>query len=74
MLAAVAYTQLDDLRDLRAWKTGEQVADLTVGVVTRGVKKCRGQFHFKGLGALDQIHQWRLGDGYPSKQLCSGLR
>src|SRR5450631_279651 len=73
VLAAVANPQLDDLRNARAWKAGHQVTNLAVRVVAGGVDKRRRKFHFKALGAFNQVHQWRRGDGYPRKQFGGSL-
>ena len=73
VLAAVAQAQLDDLRDASGREPGDQIANLAIGVVAGGVEQRGGQLDFKRLGALNQVHQRRRGDGQTLQNLSGGL-
>ena len=57
VVAAVAQAEFDDLRDSGAWKGGDYVADLTVGMMAGPVEQGGGEFDFERFGAFDEIDQ-----------------
>ncbi len=71
--AAVAQAQLDDLVDAGFGQSGDQVADLPVGVVAGGVEQRRGQLDFKGFGAFDQVDHAELAGWASRRDFGGGL-
>ena len=57
--AAVAQAQLDDLRNARGGKAGDEVANLAVGMVAGRVEQGGGELDFEGFGAFDEIDHGR---------------
>jgi len=69
----VAQTKFDNFRYAGFRKSGDQVANLPIGVVAGRVEQCRCQFYLQRLGAFDQI-DYRSGcDGRSGEKFGCGL-
>ena len=74
VMAAMEQAELNDFSDARGGKAGDDVAHLAVGMIAGPVDQRGCEFDFQRLGALNQIHQRRAGDGIPlsnSAAACS---